>query len=369
MTNRSMTSRMTRLAATLAVLCSVAGMAGVAGAVELQTLVRIKGSEASKLTGMGLVIGLNGTGDGKKSLPTMRMLSNMMNNLGEEVATPFEMGDAENVAVVFMTVTTPTSGFREGDPMDIQIVAPSAESLAGGVLQLAPLVGPIPGAPVYGFGSGVVVIPDPANPARGAIRGGATMVRDVYARAIDEAGQITLVLHDQYADSGWNMANTIAIAVNDVVAPDGPKMCFALDPKNVVVQVPRAEISDPSAFISRIMQMSLDQTLVQTEARVVASRSTGTIVFTGDVEVSPVVVMHNGLTVTTITPTLPPTVERPEVIERTAVAIDPAGAGGANLSNLIAAFDQLKVPVNDRITILEKIERAGKLHAALEIRD
>ncbi|MHC4994233.1 MAG: flagellar basal body P-ring protein FlgI [Planctomycetota bacterium] len=364
MAKRFVTSRTVRLAA-LIVLTGVWGV-GV-DAVELNSLVRIKGSESSKLTGMGLVMGLNGTGDGKKSLPTMRMLSNLMNNLGEEMATPFELGDAENVAVVFMSVTTPQSGFREGDSLDIQIVAPSAESLAGGVLLVAPLVGAIPGSPVYGFGSGAVVIPDPANPSRGVIRGGAAMVRDVYTRAIDDAGQITLVLHEQYAD--WTMADNIALTINGAMAPDGPKMCFALDEKNVVVQVPRVEISDPSAFISRLMQLNLDQTLVQTEARVVASRSSGTIVVTGDVEVSPVMVMHNGLTVTTINPTAPPTLERPEVIERTAIGIDPSGAGGANLQNLIAAFDQLKVPIDDRIKILEKIEKAGKLHANLIIED
>lgn len=367
MVKLSMTIRDLRLAFVGVVLLSFGCVVGNAGAVEMQNLVRIKGMESSKLTGMGLVVGLNGTGDGGKSMATMSMLSNMMNSLGHEVVTAADLRDAENVAVVLMSVKTPRTGFREGDEFDIEISAPLAESLVGGRLIAAPLTGVMLGSPVYAFGEGPVLVQNPANPARAKVSRGATMVADNYTNVISEDGLITLVINQEYATH--TMANRIAMAINGSMAPDSPPMCFALDGLNVIVRVPDVELRNPVGFISRLMELYMDQSLIQTEARVVASRLTGTIVFTGDVEVSPVLVMHNGLTVTTLNPPIAPTVERPEIVERSAIAIDPAGQGGESLNNLIMAFDQLKVPVEDRISILEKIRDAGKLHAVLTVEE
>jgi flagellar P-ring protein FlgI len=105
--------------------------------------------------------------------------------------------------------------------------------------------------------------------------------------------------------------------------------------------------------------------LLPTEARVQINQRTGTIVMTGDVEISPVVISHRGLTIQTVNPAPQPTPARPVVGEKTAVALDTTGAGGARLNDLLAIFDQLKVPAEDRITILKELHKTGKLHAKL----
>ena len=165
------------------------------------------------------------------------------------------------------------------------------------------------------------------------------------------------------------MANTLASLVNDLMAPDAPPIAVAIDQKNVVIQLPPAERDNPAAFISQVLEIQLDPTLVRTEARVVINSRTGTIVMTENVQVSPVVISHKGLTITTITPPLPVSAEQPIVEQHEFVGLDPSRRGGARLADLLAAFNQLKVPAEDRIAILKEIHRSGKLHAQLILED
>ena len=338
--------------------------AAPASAVQVQDLVRIKGAESSKLIGMGLVLGLNGTGDGPDSLTTMRRLASMMNRLGDPLVTAAELEDAQNVAVVYLSARIPEGGVREGDHVDVQVAAPSAASLDGGRLVLTPMLGPVPGSPIYAYAEGPLVIPDDTADRTAVVEDGAVLTRDIYARYLDEQGRLTLVL--DRVNATWPMATALATLVNDMMAPDTPPIAFALDQKNVVVRVPPAEQSNPGPFISQILEIRIDPTLVRTEARVVINEKTGTIVMTGDVELSPVVISHEGLTITTVTPPPPPPAPaRPLIEEEPFVALDPNQGGGARLTDLLAAFNKLKVPAEDRIAIVKEIHRSGKLHARL----
>src|SRR5690606_16732917 len=98
---------------------------------------------------------------------------------------------------------------------------------------------------------------------------------------------------------------------------------------------------------------------------VVINERTGTIVVSGDVQISPVIISHKGLTITTITPQPAPNVLNPQVIQDPFLAVDPGGRGGAKLADLLAAFNQLKVEAQDRIEILKLMHQSGKLHAQL----
>ncbi|MBI1367590.1 MAG: hypothetical protein GC162_02935 [Planctomycetes bacterium] len=332
-------------------------------AVQLQDLVRIKGAESSRILGMGLVVGLNGTGDGGKSATTMRRLAAMMNRLGDPVVTAAELKDAKNVAVVYVTAVLPSSGVREGDRIDVQISAPMASSLKGGQLVMTPLLGPVPGSPVFAFASGPIVVENPDSDRVGVVTGGATLTRDVFAQFMDNFGRMTLVIDP--VNATWPMANTITTLVNDEIAPDQPQIAFAQDQKNIVIQIPANERTNPSAFIARVLEIHVDPKLVRTEARVVINERTGTIVMTDNVQISPVVISHKGLTITTITPAPVPTSDAPVVDQKSFIGIDPSNQGGARLADLLAAFNQLKVPAEDRIAILKEIHRSGKLHAQL----
>ena len=190
------------------------------------------------------------------------------------------------------------------------------------------------------------------------------MEADLPAKFI-ENGQFTFVLEDPSAS--WTTASMIAKIINDAESQNGETLAVAVDPKNVVVTIPPTERDHPDSFISRVQRLPVP--LLPTEARVQINEKTGTLIVTGDVEISPVVISHKGLTITTIAPPPVPTPRTPLVNTRDVVALDPANQGGAKLQDLVGALEQLKVPAEDRITIVEELYKTGKLHAKLVLEE
>jgi flagellar P-ring protein precursor FlgI len=105
--------------------------------------------------------------------------------------------------------------------------------------------------------------------------------------------------------------------------------------------------------------------MLPTEARVTINDRTGTLIMTGDVEISPVVISHKGLTITTINPQPIPTPRNPVIDTKDVVALDTTNQGGGKLQDLVNALDQLRVPAEDRIAIVKELYKTGKLHAKL----
>jgi flagellar basal body P-ring protein FlgI len=135
----------------------------------------------------------------------------------------------------------------------------------------------------------------------------------------------------------------------------------------VVVRIPPMDRVNPAAFLYRIEKCQLIMPL--TEARVTIHRSSGTIVLSGDAEISPAVISQKGLTITTTVPPLKPTPDNPQVQEQRFVAVDPENRGGARLRDLVNALNLLRVPSEDRITIIQKMHENGQLHATLIVED
>lgn len=357
-------ARLCALGATVALWVLMAAGTGTAEAVQVQDIVRLKGSETNKLVGMGLVVGLKGTGDGGKFLPAMRALSQVIGRLNDSGVVAGELADAKNVALVSITCELPGEGVREGDRLDVHVAAVGpAKSLAGGRLFMVPLIGPQPDSPVFAYAEGAVTIEDDAVPTVGVVPQGGQLTADVMSRLMDKYGRVTLVINPQNAS--WPVANNLANLINDLVAPDGPRVAKAIDPKNVVVEVPMWQRDEPGRFISPILQTYIDPTQVAGGGKVVINERTGTVVISGDVQVSPVIISHRGLTITTITPPPAANAAQPIVSEDAFVGIDPENRGGAKLADLLAAFNQLKVDAQDRIEILKLMHESGKLHAQL----
>lgn len=102
----------------------------------LKDLVRIDAVRENQLTGFGLVVGLNGTGDTKNPL-TEEALQNYLSGLG--VNTKKNLRDAKNTASVLITANVPVN-LKEGDKIDILVSSlGDARSLEGGVLLQSPL--------------------------------------------------------------------------------------------------------------------------------------------------------------------------------------------------------------------------------------
>jgi flagellar P-ring protein precursor FlgI len=334
-----------------------------ASAVKVADITRIGGQRSNVLTGLGLVYGLKGTGDGGSFLPAIRPLAAMLGKFAD-ASTVQELGNVQNIALVSVTATLPNNGVRDGDHIDIYVTSlGDAASLRGGRLFVTPMQGPMPGSGIFALSEGPVVLEDPSTPTVGVVKGGCVMEADLPAKYI-ENGRFTLILEDPSAS--WTMSSTIAKIINDAGDnEDGETLAVAVDPKNVVVTIPKSELERPDSFISRVQRLPVP--MLPTEARVTINDRTGTIIMTGDVEISPVVISHKGLTITTIAPQPVPSPINPIITTKDVVAIDTTAQGGAKLQDLVNAMDQLKVPAEDRIAIIKELYQTGKLHAKLLI--
>ncbi len=335
--------------------------AAPAHAVQIRDIVRLKGSEHNKLIGQGVVVGLNGTGDGAHP-PTLEMLAQFIGHYGVPNVNAGMLSNNKNVALVYLSAQIPDEGIAEGDRIDVKVSAAGpATSLAGGTLIMIPMTGPLRDSPVLAYAEGRINIPDPKAPNDGIITMGAQLIQDISTSAMDPYFRLRLVIDEAYA--GWPTANAIAGQINGVMSPDGPDIAKVADGKNVLVNVPVYQRDNPAQFINDILVTYIDMAFVSGGAKVVVNERSGTIVITGEVEVSPVLISHAGLTVTTLTPEPIGTPFEPIETQTHFVAMDPQDRGGARLADLLAAFNQLKVSAKDRIQILRMMHQAGQLHA------
>jgi flagellar P-ring protein precursor FlgI len=355
---RDRTGKTIRRFALAAVLAVLLAAVAPAGGVNIRDICHLQGSRENKLMAVSLVVGLDGTGDGK-SLETARSLAFMLEKFGHS-GVSLDGISAKNVALVHVTATIPASGAREGSKLDVRISSINgAKSLAGGRLIQCQMLGPM-GIPVlYALAAGDVVLDSLDSPTTGIIKGGAVMERNVLPEMVAN-GRITLVLDADHAT--WAIAASIAQIVNDAESEPGLPMAIATGPAQVVVRVPTPELAAPAGFIARLLDLPV--LMPDLKARIVINRRTGTIVITGNVEIDPVTFTHRGLMVQTINPEPSATVNNPEVKLDRYQLFDPNQRDRRTTAReLTQAFNQLQVPIDDQIAIIWTIKRSGHLHA------
>ncbi|MEO1129790.1 MAG: flagellar basal body P-ring protein FlgI [Planctomycetota bacterium] len=349
------------LVVVLTMLC-----ASSAHALSIQQMTYLRGTGETTLWGLGFVVGLPGTGDKGESLPMARQLAALLERGGNVVPSLEELADAQNIAMVMVTCTIPREGARKSDTFDVHVQAwHEASSLEGGRLFITPLTGPLPGQGVYSFAEGPVIL-DGTTPTVGRVRGGARMSRDIEMNVIDQTGTISLNIRPEYA--GWTTAKLLANTINQDrqgFRETTTEIARAVDARTVTVAIPEPELADPANFIGNVLSIRLDASLLELPARVIVNERTGSIVLTGDVQISPAVIAHENLVVTTVTPPLEPTPDTPAVRRSNVTALGrPEGERpAARLSDLLEAMKALDVPVADQIAILAKMHEIGHLHA------
>src|SRR3954462_15142071 len=109
------------------ILIAVLLLAGRADAVKVADITRINGQRTNILTGLGLVYGLKGTGDGGDFQPAIAPLASVLKNFSDPT-TVKQLGNVQNVAVVSLTITIPSNGARNGDHLDVYVTSIGAAS-------------------------------------------------------------------------------------------------------------------------------------------------------------------------------------------------------------------------------------------------
>jgi flagellar P-ring protein precursor FlgI len=353
-----------RLAAFLAVL---ALLMPVAQATTVKELVRMKGQGESVLQGYGLVTGLSGSGDSGKELAVARPLAEILKNAGNTLGSPKELANSKSVALVLVTCTVPAAGARADDTLDVQVtVANSATSLKGGELFLAPLKGPLRDDPhVYAVAQGLIDVQDPSVPTAGKVRGGARIIQDILMPSLGDT--FDLIIDAPFA--GWAAASQVAIAVNAKAQPQGPKVAIAIDERTIRVTVPEPDRMDRAGFLADVLSAEVNTQLLDVPAQVIVNQRTGSIIITGDVEISPVAITQKDLTITTTVPPPVPSPQFPIIQHDKWTQLTPGAKPSetAKLADLIKAFKQLDIPVGDQIGILQMLHKTGKLQAKLVV--
>lgn len=370
----------TLLTTTLCLLATLSVARAQLPTARVGDVTHLQGQGRNVLVGHGLVTGLSGTGDGSQYIPTMRQLAELMRRFGVAVDSVEDVASSKNVAVVMLEATIPDHGVREGELLDVQVTAVAAKSLVGGRLMATPLIyhdRNVEG--LFAFASGRVIV-EGQSLTGGFIRDGARLERSVFISVVatgkklradgimspfvqDQETYITLVIDDAHA--GWSMATAIAQAVDKElsVSADTQRVALAIDSKNVVVLLPQHQRSDPASWIRDVERTPI--LMESGEARVTINRRAGTIVVTGETRMSPVIVSQMGLTVTVVGNDQLGGGVRPVAVEQNFIAVDSERNREANVRDLLEALNRLKVPFLDRVSILEEIHRAGKLHARL----
>jgi flagellar P-ring protein precursor FlgI len=347
-----------------------AGMAA-AEPIRIKDLVEFDGVRGNDLVGYGLVVGLNGTGDGIRNAPfTEEIMANLLERLGANVTG--EEFRPKNVAAVFVTAQLPPFA-RAGTRIDVTVSAiGDASSLLGGTLIMTPLNGA--DGQIYAVAQGTIIAGgvsaegDAARvvqgvPTSGGIPSGARVEREV---EFDFAGLPVLRLALKSAD--FTTAERIERAIN---AEFGRSIALMQDSGTVSVDIAAARMRSPAHVLSRIEGILVEP---QTRARVVVDQRSGTIVMGADVRISRVAVAQGNLTLRVEES---PLVVQPNpfsdgetvVVPRSRADIEATGTGlaevrgGTDLAEVVAGLNALGVAPNDMIDILKSINAAGALHA------
>lgn len=330
----------------------------------VQDLSRIRGQGESILVGVGLVVGLPGTGDDAKDLVTARPLMEMLKNSGAAVDSAKNFEKSKSVALVSVSCRVPREGARADDTLDVSVsTLNTCKSLKGGRLFLVPLTGPIKGSPVYAIAEGDL-ISEGGTDTRARVANGARMVRDVL---MPDVGDVFDLILDKPFE-GWGAATQVAVAINAKAQPGGPAVARAIDARTVRVSIPPAERPDRAGFIADVLSADVALSQLGGPARVLYNARTGAILATADVEIGPVAITHGNLTITTTLPTPVASAQNP-LVKRdrwTGVETGARPSEKARLSDLLAAFKQLDIPPQEQIGVLQMLHQIGKLQARVE---
>lgn len=344
------------------VLCSLALSTSLSTNVSaltvLRNICRIKGQEENVLRGLGLVVGLNGTGEANDPA-TMRALARSLEIMGSAspqsgmpgTETLQELRRIKNAALVWVSATVPATGARRGDQFDCTVSAINGKSLKGGQLAFAALQGPnVNDDRVYALAEGAIHLDDPERPLAGRIHRGCQMEEDVFTPFVDQ-GYVTLVLDSHHAN--FQTADDVADLIRQTFYTQAPDSVQTLNAANIRVLVPAAyrENHDEIGFISELLAVRVYNP--EPEARVVINERTGSIVIHGEVQIGDVVISHKNLVVEA-------TEETPRFSE-----IQLEQEPSPKLKSLVDALNALKVPNEDAIQIIKDINRSGKLHGRL----
>jgi len=366
--------------------CLLLALALVAGALtatdvqaaRIKEVAAVEGVRSNQLTGFGLVVGLDGTGDQTTQMPyTSQGMANYLQQLGITLPTAsLSQLQMKNVAAVLVTAQLPAFA-RPGQAIDVVVSSVgNSKSLRGGMLISTPLKGA--DGEIYAIAQGNLVVSGAGAAAGGSkvqvnhlsagrIPNGAQVER-VVPTPLQEGTGVTLGLES----SDFQTARRVAQAINNRF---GAGAAQAIDGRTIKVNAP----TDPNArvtFMAELEELPLESSVPS--ARVVINARTGSIVMNQAVTLGSVAIAHGNLSISI---TNPPTVSQPNALAQGQTTVTNKAdiqirqepgmlielPAAAQLSDVVRALNSLGATPQDLLAILQAIKAAGALNAELEV--
>lgn len=354
----------------LALIC-----AAPARAARLKDVAEIEGVRGNQLYGFGVVVGLNGTGDGNGVEFTVKGLSNMLEQMGIRV-NPNDI-KVKNVASVMVTSTLPPFA-RPGTTLDVTLSSlGDAKSLKGGTLLLTPLKGA--DGNVYAVSQGPVSVGgfsvegggDSAqrnHPTVGRISSGATVERSI-PFDLFQSRRIRVVLRNP----DFTTVTRLVDQVNNIF--DRP-LAVAVDGGAIEIPLVGSLAKDPIGLLAKLEHVEID---LDVGARVIVNERTGTIIMGDQVRIGRVALAHGNLNIAIRSETQvsqPPALAEggeTAIVNNADIQIgeEQSGlsivGGEVTLGDLVGVLNALGATPRDLISIFSALKQAGALHAELVI--
>ena len=350
-----------------------------AQALRIKEVAAVQGVRSNQLSGYGLVVGLDGTGDQTTQMPyTTQSVQNYLQQMG--ITLPGNINarniQLKNVAAVIVTAELPAFA-QPGQQIDVVISSMgNAKSLKGGTLITTPLRGA--DGEIYALAQGNMVVG-----GAGASQGGSKVqINHLSAGRIPMGAQV-----ERAVPSPFNEGDTIRLGLNAADFQTASKVvqvinsryglgtAAALDGRTVEVRAPM----DPSArvgFMAAIEELQL--TGSKPAAKVVINPRTGSIVMNQAVTLKPSAIAHGNLAITIdSTPVIsqPNAFSQGETVVREKANIQVTQEPGsivnvpssANLADVVRSLNALGATPQDLLAILQALKAAGALEAELEV--
>ncbi len=357
--------------------------AGAAHADRIKDLTSMAAMRSNQLIGYGLIVGLQGTGDGSDLSFTTQSMKTLLSRMGVnqessiadyESATSGGKIDLKNVAAVMVTAELPGMT-KPGQKIDVNISAiGKATSLRGGSLLMTSLRG-VDGQ-IYALAQGALTATGMDVSAAGSkassgvttaarIPSGA-IVEKVVNNSFDKTDSVLLNLRD----GDFTTASAIIQAINTKFGGD---IARALDGVSILVRAP-TDLSQRVTFMS--MVENLDVQPGEGPARVVVNAKTGTVVISRNVRVTAAAVTHGSITVSVA---MTNEVSQPgalsngttQAVQNADVKIEEPNKPmflfqpGVDLRAIVDAINQVGATPSALIAILEALKSSGSLRAEL----
>jgi len=341
----------------------------------IKDLALLEGTTGEPLVGYGLVVGLNGTGDGSSAEMTINSIATMLEKL--DVTVDARQLKPKNVAAVIVTGTLDPNA-SPGQRIDVTVNSLNdASSLEGGQLIMTPLRASDGTLCVLAQGSvsigGFNIRSGAGNSYRknhsqvGMVTNGGTVKVGLKGDFVSE-GQVAWLLNHP----DFTTASEVAKAVNRSF---GPNVAKAVDAARIEVNVPENFVGEPVAFVAQMGEL---MTRSDAPARVVVNERTGTIIVGKNVKLKEAAVAHGTLKVaintyynvsqpssftwnsgrTAVVPEVDTNVQDKEA--RVLRVPDTS-----TVADVVGVLNDIGASPRDIIAILEALKQAGSLQAEL----